>query len=344
MDRPGSPSRIASSSAPAIEDEEESTALAPHSCSASELTLGPTIRPLSVSTPTSSAAPTYSAALQSVLGRGAPPSSTTASSGFIAVSQNRLDRATSATRTPGTLPTDATSSMASSSTTTSGLPPSPRRPPGILQNPTPSMRERQLSTSSTTLGPGVRPIVQGSGASTYSYHSAAGVRGYPGGDTTETESILSEDPSEYSDSQAPWEQTRPSRSALAPPATASSISTSTIGGATRSLPGGTGDKGKGLPLGPLRSASTAPPIHRHRSKSRVRARGSDEDDDEMNPGGVERRAMSPAPGGRLLGASAGLDEDDEVERRDRGEELVRKRMKDRARVKKVRVLFCLVFF
>lgn len=43
--------------------------------------------------------------------------------------------------------------------------------------------------------------------------------------------------------------------------------------------------------------------------------------------------MSPLIGGRAQNPDLGGD--DEVERRDRGEELVRQRMKDRARVKKV---------
>lgn len=111
--------------------------------------------------------------------------------------------------------------------------------------------------------------------------------------------------------------------------------------------GGSGAKGK-------RSSSVVTPAP---SRGVSRARGgtlsryvSSEDDDDDNDENVEvddeakarrrdergrQRAMSPAlfP---LPPASRDDDEDDEVERRDRGEELVRKRMKDRARLKKVR--------
>lgn len=70
-----------------------------------------------------------------------------------------------------------------------------------------------------------------------------------------------------------------------------------------------------------------------RSDSRARRNSDDEDEDDGERRRGERdRAMSPAP---VLMGSSSMDEDDEVERRDRGEELVRKRMKDRARLKKV---------
>lgn len=69
---------------------------------------------------------------------------------------------------------------------------------------------------------------------------------------------------------------------------------------------------------------------------------NDDDDDDILGGdhdirnrsvSVSRaRAMSPAPA--LANPSSRPEEDDEVERIDRGEELVRKRMKDRARMKK----------
>lgn len=62
----------------------------------------------------------------------------------------------------------------------------------------------------------------------------------------------------------------------------------------------------------VRSTSVVP---KGRSKSRVR----EKEEEEEEEGSVREG-------------------DDEVERRDRGEELVRKRMKDRARVKKVRSL------
>lgn len=60
------------------------------------------------------------------------------------------------------------------------------------------------------------------------------------------------------------------------------------------------------------------------------------DEDERERERIDRgrqRAMSP--GLPLLHPARGGEDDDEVERRDRGEELVRKRMKDRARIKKV---------
>ncbi|KAK4046560.1 hypothetical protein OIO90_006527 [Microbotryomycetes sp. JL221] len=68
-----------------------------------------------------------------------------------------------------------------------------------------------------------------------------------------------------------------------------------------------------------------------RSVSRVRKMNSDEEDETFSDGDKKRfldKNLSPA------GFGNGFDQDDEVERRDRGEELVRKRMKDRAKAKK----------
>ncbi|KAM0753578.1 hypothetical protein T439DRAFT_322474 [Meredithblackwellia eburnea MCA 4105] len=88
-----------------------------------------------------------------------------------------------------------------------------------------------------------------------------------------------------------------------------------------------GSKGK-APLLAMRSAS----VSRARSKSRARLPVmEDEDEDEARDEPV-RRPMSPT--GNRISSTVPLDADDEVERRDRGEELVRQRMKDRARQKK----------
>ncbi|KAL8276252.1 hypothetical protein RQP46_011326 [Phenoliferia psychrophenolica] len=85
---------------------------------------------------------------------------------------------------------------------------------------------------------------------------------------------------------------------------------------------GSAFKGKG-PMGApalLRSSSAHP-----RSKSRTRS-SREIDDDELDSD-LARPPMSPVIGRQLDG-------DDEVERRDRGEELVRQRMRDRAKLKK----------
>lgn len=80
------------------------------------------------------------------------------------------------------------------------------------------------------------------------------------------------------------------------------------------------------------SAQRPPQRERTKSKSRMtnRSRDASEDEDEPRAGS----SMSPAPLMRRATSAAGVD-DDEVEPVDRGEELVRKRMKDRARQKKV---------
>lgn len=89
-----------------------------------------------------------------------------------------------------------------------------------------------------------------------------------------------------------------------------------------------GNRGTGTPR-PKSKAITARNLGltRPRSQSRVR-----DDEGDLELGDDIERAMSPLG---LRGVAISGDEDDEVERRDRGEELVRKRMKDRARAKRV---------
>ncbi|KAK4047479.1 hypothetical protein OIV83_005391 [Microbotryomycetes sp. JL201] len=82
-----------------------------------------------------------------------------------------------------------------------------------------------------------------------------------------------------------------------------------------------------------RGSSAQRPAIKSRSASRARRLSDDEEDEDSDD--IERRkgtekVMSPAP---VLFGSA-QEQDDEVERRDRGEELVRRRMKDRAKAKK----------
>ncbi|KAK4700273.1 Ca2+:H+ antiporter, partial [Phenoliferia sp. Uapishka_3] len=126
----------------------------------------------------------------------------------------------------------------------------------------------------------------------------------------DNESIYSEDDgTDFSDAGRP------------PRASSSARGSSVVGGEST---GGSGLKGKGLAV---RSASQNP---RSRSRARI-SRVVDDDDDDPSEGAM-RRTMSPV-GGRSMNPPP-LDEDDEVERRDRGEELVRQRMKDRARLKK----------
>ncbi|KAM0790346.1 hypothetical protein ACM66B_003230 [Microbotryomycetes sp. NB124-2] len=91
----------------------------------------------------------------------------------------------------------------------------------------------------------------------------------------------------------------------------------------------------GASLGPTsmsRGPSAQRPVIKSRSASRVRQRHSDDEDDDSEQGlrRLTDKSMSPAP--ILFGTAQ--EQDDEVERRDRGEELVRRRMKDRAKAKK----------
>ena len=106
-----------------------------------------------------------------------------------------------------------------------------------------------------------------------------------------------------------------------------------------------GNKGKKVNV-----PRTGAPASRGKGRSRnpTGARDRDQEDvdedDEEEPSGRDR-AMSP--GLSLLSAgrtTTVFDDDDEVERRDRGEELVRKRMRDRARVKKVSLALLSTFF
>lgn len=177
-----------------------------------------------------------------------------------------------------------------------------------------SGRDRQPSASSAlTSSSGLHR-----GQSSYSRSDAA----------TETESIVSvEDFGEVSDAGLGYEEGHQF-------------------GQAKTAKGGTSQrtradtKGKGAAVNPaMRRASTAPlqPGRgpKGRSVSRSRGRADDTDDDDEDEGQMVRaRAMSPAPA-LLNAASQNKEEDDEVERIDRGEELVRKRWKEKQRLKKV---------
>lgn len=156
-------------------------------------------------------------------------------------------------------------------------------------------------------------------------HSQIG-RGQPPASTSDTASILSA--GDYSDTYDSYYQDRDRDKASRTPNT------------TRA-------KGKRSMPSP-RSASLAPTTIGRASKFKTRAsasrapsldsEGEPDDADTRGRGGNRERAMSPGlPLFAARGASVVFDEDDEVLRRDRGEELVRKRMRDRARLKKVSI-------
>ena len=160
----------------------------------------------------------------------------------------------------------------------------------------------------------------------------------PPGSATETESIISADDDDYDDNTFEgYEGHFPDRAKGGRLGRLNSGPASTSGTATptqpqpQPYPTGPGlsanqqGKARAPSLG-LRSATAFPPGRsgsRFRSLSKARRLS---DDDEFGP--VDR-PMSPIPGRRKDDR-----EDDEVERLDRGEELVRKRMRDRARLKK----------
>ena len=100
------------------------------------------------------------------------------------------------------------------------------------------------------------------------------------------------------------------------------------------------NKGKKVNL-PRGGATAARGKGRGRTATGTKQDDADEDDEEEPA--LRDRAMSPGLSLLSMGRTTTFDEDDEVERRDRGEELVRKRMRDRARIKKVRFTFFRTF-
>ncbi|CAD6588517.1 MAG: hypothetical protein CYPHOPRED_004422, partial [Cyphobasidiales sp. Tagirdzhanova-0007] len=101
----------------------------------------------------------------------------------------------------------------------------------------------------------------------------------------------------------------------------------------------TGSRNGRIGIGQLKPPSTAAPKDKTRAKSRTRKNGdssSSGDDDgprSARRGETDDDAINVLPVALSMTASQGMD-DDEVERRDRGEELVRRRMRERKREKK----------
>lgn len=265
-------------------------------------------RPHSPPTPTTASTATSPAAAmtaespstptgQSTLGRGAP-SGTPAST----------------VAPPSSTPAKGKEHARTETAGSSGSPARP--PPGILRSHPSTTREGDRHSSYASIS---SSLVAGGGS----------YRAGPGGDLAETESLLSDDLDlgELSDTGLGYEGYFDQRERK---------------GGRINAKGGAAKVGPAKPRPNLattgsRSGSMTPAMRASKSRSVSRARrNSDDEDEEENEDrsrGERERAMSPAPA--LLG-TGGADEDDEVERRDRGEELVRKRMKDRARLKKVR--------
>lgn len=141
------------------------------------------------------------------------------------------------------------------------------------------------------------------------------------GDVTEDDGLYSDD-GDWSDREQ--RRARDQSRTRGTSARGASVAGSSSGGGEAGS--GSAFKGKGPMATHLRAGSRAP-----RSRSRARASRVVNEDDE----GDDSPGLNGQDSGPLLGG------DDEVARLDRGEELVRQRMRDRARTKKVRFPFSL---